>query len=54
VKYIDTSLADTIHLLLTRDEEKKAMKLFKDFKLSVSDCVYEQSNQKREPLQGHQ
>jgi hypothetical protein len=34
VTYIDTSLADTIHTLLMRDEEKKAHKLMKEFKLS--------------------
>jgi hypothetical protein len=34
VKYIDTSLADTIHSLIATDQEKKATKLMKEFKLT--------------------
>lgn len=33
-KYIDTSLADTIHTLLMTDQEKKAKKLSKEFNMS--------------------
>lgn len=34
IKYVDTSLADTIHTLLVTDQEKKAKKLSGEFKLS--------------------
>jgi hypothetical protein len=34
IKYVDTSLADTIHTLIATDQEKKAKKLSGEFKLS--------------------
>jgi hypothetical protein len=34
IKYVDTSLADTIHTLIETDQEKKAKKLSGEFKLS--------------------